>query len=637
MRVSPFRLILSAPLVALISASPIPGKDACGNLGNKRVSDITYQDIEACYKAIPFDRDVASSIIGSVHLLFKDYYVFRDSALTPNLQEPFTSPPVDIMEKIENIRQKKYTSDYWFHDDIAAAITSLNDAHARYHVNCYNRYTFLQPLNLYAPVVDGKQSIYVYKDFLNRGVEDCEVLAIDDQSALPYIQHWSNSLGFSKDAGVRQNWALSHQIYDKLTGEYTVASGEFAERTSLPKKPHVDYEIKCRNSTTPIKIRDTWRIVISKTLPEFNSIDSYVSNVCKSSTGSGESPAKKKTSGQFKHLLFPVRQKSAFYDLLPNKADDTQELFGAELLAAGNATVYYQLKDQPDVGVIVVYTHNVRDETSELELSINVMKEFHKRKVSNLIIDFQTNLGGSVDFASTLVQLFFPNKSPLDKILPSNLRVDESIQEVSKAVFNMTDGDGGLYDGMVYVDFDTQQQFTNDAVFLDPITITKNGRSAKFTKHIGIATTVLPYANELHTYPWTNNPGNIRLLTDGSCGSSCALSSHYFHTLYNVSAYAIGGIQGKDLSIFSFAGGAVGSLSGLNEVYATANVTSPLSDLVYKGGVSLPLLEVYARGSEVPLEYDYSMYTANYHLNLDFENSRRRDVMWSQVAVDAWK
>ncbi|KAF9343103.1 hypothetical protein BGX26_006267, partial [Mortierella sp. AD094] len=127
-----FRVILSASIataVTLSSAAP-SSKDECGILGNKRATDITYHDVEACYKAIPFDRDIASSIMGSVYLLFKDYYIFRDSALTPDLQRPFSSAPVDIMEQIENIRQTKYTHDYWFDKDIAKAITSLNDAHA---------------------------------------------------------------------------------------------------------------------------------------------------------------------------------------------------------------------------------------------------------------------------------------------------------------------------------------------------------------------------------------------------------------------------------------------------------------------------------------------------------------------------
>ncbi|KAF9342710.1 hypothetical protein BGX26_007003, partial [Mortierella sp. AD094] len=483
-------------------------------------------------------------------------------------------------------------------------------------------------------------SINVYRDFLNRDLDDCEVLTIDGQPALPYIQQWSNSLGFSKDTGVRQNWALAHQIFDKLTGKYTIASGEFAERSALPERAFVDYEVKCNNSASSTKIREPWRVLISRSLPEFTSIDSYVSNVCKPvspSTGGSDSKAMKGIVSPFKRPLIPVRQKSAFLDLVSPTANAPQGLISAEMSASGNATAYYRLKNQPDVGVIVVFTHDVQDELNELDLCVSIMDEFHKRNVTNIIVDFQTNLGGSVDFASTLVQLFFPNKGPLDKVLPSDLRVDESIQEVSKAVFNITDGSGGLYNDVIYIDFETEEQFTSNSLFLNPTTLTRNGRSATYTKHAGVATLILPKIEGLAAYPWTNNAANIRLLTDGSCGSSCALSSHYFHTLYNVSAYAIGGIQDQDLSIFSFAGGAVSSLGGLNEVYSTANMTSPLNTFPYKGDISLPLLEVYAKGSQVPLEYDYSKFPANYHINFDAKNTRSRDVMWNQVASDAWK
>lgn len=121
---------------ATFSAQSLPlgrrALDACGILGGLNATQIRPVDVANCYNAIPFDRSVASSTFQTVYKLYNEMYVFRDSALTPDLPLPFTSPPVDIVKELQTIGTTNYKSDYAFHRDLALAIASLNDAHASY-------------------------------------------------------------------------------------------------------------------------------------------------------------------------------------------------------------------------------------------------------------------------------------------------------------------------------------------------------------------------------------------------------------------------------------------------------------------------------------------------------------------------
>ncbi|KAG9061885.1 hypothetical protein KI688_007036 [Linnemannia hyalina] len=71
--------------------------------------------------------------------------------------------------------------------------------------------------------------------------------------------------------------------------------------------------------------------------------------------------------------------------LTPNGLDARQ-------VAAGATTVYYQLKDKPHVGVVVVFSHEAI--VQELETARQAFKDFHDNGVTHLIIDIQSNGGG---------------------------------------------------------------------------------------------------------------------------------------------------------------------------------------------------------------------------------------------------
>lgn len=165
------RLILTVSLAALVTltaAAPVPAttldptdapttsSDPCTVLGSK-TTGATYDEVAACYQYIPYNTAVAASTLKTVRTLFDDFYIFRDSALTPGLEAPFSSPPVDIVDVLNKIETTTYPNDYSFHTAVMNAIASLHDAHAAYNGNVVSSLSPVPEGVSYA-IVDGQNA-----------------------------------------------------------------------------------------------------------------------------------------------------------------------------------------------------------------------------------------------------------------------------------------------------------------------------------------------------------------------------------------------------------------------------------------------------------------------------------------------
>ncbi|KAG0259142.1 hypothetical protein BGZ95_004767 [Linnemannia exigua] len=596
----------------LTALLPPPANRACGILGKS--GDLTYEKVAACYNSVPFNSQVARTTLESVTTIMNDFYVFRDSALTPDLPKPFSVEPVDILKKLKEIEQTPYTSDHQFHYDLSMALVGLKDAHATY-----------------------------------KGYEGCRVKLIDGEDALTHITKWADANSdFSKDPGARLNNVLGTLKYSSGTKTFELNAGEFSLRSMLPKKGHIDFGLVCPSSF--VYIRERWEVFFTGPYIEFSSLQTFVQNVCQTSPPSAlseSSPLQKSAPFQHReHLHLPKVMENPYKKTKPVVNDPTpppppveQTIQSAATLVGtpGEASVVFQLEKRPDVGILHVHTHKTEgDFTKELDNIAANLVALSERGVRNIIIDLQGNYGGFVAFSSALVQLFFPNKDKADKTLPSNLCVTDSIKSLTKNLFGKAPGE--LYDASSYYDFATKRPHINNDLFMNANKSIRHGRSANYSD----MTTLLPFIHNilgnsaLTAVPWFNSTANIRLLTDGRCGSACSMSAVFFQKFNKVITYAVGGIAGEPMSTSSFPGGAVSSLSEVYGLYTKAQVPSPFRPLPYKGDVRFTALEVFAPGSAIPLDFDAPYLTADHRLNFTPENAKDRMVMWDQVAAAAW-
>jgi hypothetical protein len=126
-------LILSVTLATLALAAPASTHDPCTHLGSLDPINVKYENVAACLHYIPFNQTNAAATLDTMYKLYDGFSIFKDYALTPNLELPFTSPPVYILAEFKKIGNTKYTSDYAFHNDIQTSVKKLNDAHSAYY------------------------------------------------------------------------------------------------------------------------------------------------------------------------------------------------------------------------------------------------------------------------------------------------------------------------------------------------------------------------------------------------------------------------------------------------------------------------------------------------------------------------
>ncbi|KAG0072608.1 hypothetical protein BGZ90_011869 [Linnemannia elongata] len=625
------------------TTEPSPGQpdthtDACGVLASTNSTELKYKHVVDCYNAIPFDSAQAATTLSTVLTLFKDYYVFTDSALARTAPEPFANAPHDIVGELEKIGRSKYTSDYKFHNDILTAVTRLGDGHAAYQINCYQSFVFVQNLSLYAPVVDGEQasaSVRVYLDAAKRGYDDCIVETIDGEDALSYLRKYARDIhGVSHDPNARLNFMLASQTYDTASGIFIDSPGDFSQRGTVPEGPYLDYQLKCPNKADTVELREEWR-ALPQIETSYTDAASYVANVC---VGPPETAAPPAEGGVLRRRDEPVHRITKRAESEPTPPPTGPQFPSADVLVTGNATVFYHLKDQPNTGVLVCHTFLPSDVEAEKDVILAGLTAFHAHNVTNILIDFQGNTGGSIDLSAFLVQMLFPNMKPLDAAFPSDMRVSKSLQDLAKLSYNTSDY--GYFNAHDFINLSNGTTvYENNDLFDKPITQNRNGRSSLWTEKttLNFPPIDTKYITPAASFPWTAKPENIRILTDGRCGSACGMASYFWTALHNVAAYAIGGTHGEDLSMFSFAGASVLKLSELQGFFKAANLTSPMTDLPYKNTITFSWLEMYGHGRETPLEYDAELYRPKHRLGFTPENARSREVLWKEVVAAAWK
>ncbi|KAF9979629.1 hypothetical protein BGZ75_009411 [Mortierella antarctica] len=623
-------------------------------MDGNNATETTVQHVSDCYKSIGFNSLHATTTLDSLYSLYNNFFIFRDAALTPDLALPFTSKPVDVLAELEKIRQTEYTSDFDFHSDLTALAHSLNDKHVSYAPYCYNSILFQQPLSLYAPVVNGQQSIRVFSDSTGHNVTECDVLEINGQDASSYIQTWADkNTGFSKDAGVRFNHALVSQSYSSTTKTWFELPGAFAQRSSLPDANYLDYKIQCDNSSGGMSLRANWNIINPHTPSTFTDQASFIQNICLAAPRPQpshdvsenrldprylppmtESEALSLHRRELHPQEYVEKQKSvitrrADRETAPSLADLPDAVF-----VAGAVTAAYQLKSKPNVGVLVVPTMGVEIAVEVLAVQDH-LTALAERNVTHIIIDTSGNGGGNIAFASLLVNLFFPTTDKRINSHRARFRYSPAASALATAELEHPATTQRTYFyPPAFANKTTGLPYTTNH-FLNPVELTVNDRVAAYTDELYIHYD-LSILNETVTYPWTNNASKIVILTDGQCGSACGMASEHFVREHGVKAVAVGGHVDKELSMFSSAGAAVLSLNDIADAFEKLSVPPNLARLPYKTTVNIAVIEVYSGNDAIPLEYNSERYVAALRLDYTPETARNHDLLWGAVSDTAW-
>ncbi|KFH62474.1 hypothetical protein MVEG_11683 [Podila verticillata NRRL 6337] len=617
-------LLLSTALAAVASAAPTQESnypDYCSLLAKAQPGQITYQQVANCYRSVDFNLKQAKEAIDTLTTFYNDAFVFRDVAMTPNLKAPFTTSPVDAIASLKKIGQKQYKNDFDFHHDLALLAMSFNDAHTTYAPQCYSSHIFLQPLQLYAPVINGTQSIRVYHDATKSGFENCEVQRINGENP--------REAGFSKDAGVRFNHALASHRYWAKTKVWLDFPGLFSFQPRLPETPYVDYVLKCDGRYAE-KFRGQWEVLSIVPDGSFTDRESFVSNLCMHSKPDANSQPKNVMDPNALDTLLGM-----LYEREHGEQDPSLKDLPDAKLWASNNTAVYQLKSMPHIGVLVVPSMEMESKT-EIPAIQEYLSLIAKHGVTNIIIDMSGNFGGEEEFSALLPGVFFDIRG--DKSLHAHktrFRVTPAIQRLAETDLHDTEH-STYWDPTNLADIETFTPFKTNPFTSRVVDLTFNGRSAAFSQQV--------YGNydqniidSSITHPWSNDPSKIIILTDSQCGSACGMTSNYFVHRHGVKAVAVGGHNNTPLSVFSFPGASVLDTDAYIDSFEQLGLKPTIQRLPYANSASVGVTLDYSGNDTVPLEYNPTRFPAAYRLDYTPATAYNHDQLWAAVAKTAWK
>ncbi|KAF9987702.1 hypothetical protein BGZ75_000229 [Mortierella antarctica] len=545
-----------------LMSSPVDDADYCALASAASKAGhgvIPYSLAKGCYEMFPFDSRIRDSTLRSVHANLESFYVFYDIAKSPPPLENSDLSPVDLSLSLMTLGNMTFPTDYAFHSDLAQLIAQLQDPHTTYKSMCYQQFQFIQPLSTYGVYENERQQVKIATVLneldprLGKALVDCEVTHIDGSPAFEVVSEFARTKSYSKDHGVRLNKAFSYLAHDRTGSAYDrYALGTFAQRSTIPPNATVEYKISCESkmikagsATNPSAPAETtielaWS-ALDATMAPYSNARSYRKQFC--------------ADDSIQTVKKFVLDSASPDDFSPAKAHlhgghaKSRELFRGpyasfHMLSDGNTAIFRLGTESPD-----------KMDTSRNTFYSNIDDGFAAMAAAGatkLIIDLQNNSGGIICWGRYVLQTLFPHT--IDAPYIYNLRASPLAQALARATFANNDQDiESPYMGLV--DPDTGDELNDDSWMIPGRTLP--GREGYFSDQVTdrYCAAVEDIKGSSDDTPFKAE--NMIILTNGFCGSTCAVLALQLHERYGVRSVAIGGHHGESMAFTSFPGGAV--------------------------------------------------------------------------------
>ncbi|CAG8461876.1 7686_t:CDS:2 [Diversispora eburnea] len=412
---------------------------------------------------------------------------------------------------------------------------------------------------------NGSQIIKILNDEIDSSLKDCEVILIDGQPAMSVLTRFANSQTFiSRDLGVRFNSILGSIGLDNGKFRISQYTQQFTKSRRLPSKSSHSYLLKCGIG---IKIINrNWKIN-SSFYEQFKDSNSYWNNFCAATTS--------------------IRIPDVFNDFNPGETFDNS-LSTGNLIHDANFARFYLSND---IGIAVLSTFVVGNNDPTILMN-------------NLMTGFE-NDAKITDFSKLTI------KTATDKNLTNSIFYSSQYKSFS------TSEDGG------------NEVFTNSSSFIGNNVYNRGYTKSRYTNQFSYVKNSILFQevfnsrdNVNNKLPWTAK--DMIILTNGICGSACAMISQHLSELNGVLTVAIGGYENAPLSFSSFPGGQsfnnLQLLSSLHQIGLISDERSP-KPFEVDAFFNFPIFEIYSFKNNLQvLEFSYR--TADRRLFYDEKSIR---------------
>ncbi|KAI8984165.1 hypothetical protein BDF20DRAFT_905218 [Mycotypha africana] len=616
--------------------------DPCAAIAGK--STASFNDAKACLDFFKYDKDIAKQTLDTVRKITNDLYVFNELAKNPPQVEGLGITPIDISHGLDLIEKENWKSDREFQEAIALLLDKVEDAHLSYSPFCYRQFIFWQPIQLNALLRNQRLVInvaYVKDDIwpdADSSWVGCEVVQIDGIEAMEMVVNYAvNNNGESKDVNTCFNNIMNTKSYFHGWDD---GADDLGYHRFLPAQEYHNYTLKCPQKGTlpkqeeydePFTVVVPW---VAQVPPSYTSAESYWKNFCESSHYSKGN----------------VTKRDIHYDLHELKAIHEGDVFAlnANTNAAaagenkhGRYIEFIQL-DKPNdkVGVIDIQSFSIAAEDREAFVQ-NVttgLRTFEKDGVEKIILDLSSNGGGDACAGEFLINTFF-NSTP---DYPSDIKYSPLLERVVKKAYEQQNTKWLDYKPLHNDSSRGSEWFTDTHTYARG-----NDKNVRFSQPVSLSCAgwgglTSPDNNKNGNNTFVNNkwkPSDVVILSDGRCGSTCAIVASRLHLSHQVPAMGLGGIRGNRMQFASFPGGESDRLSSflmdLEILGLSTDADAPLP-FPERADIGWTFREVYKptkefTGQETDL-LEYSVINADCRLYFDDDNADDVKRLWADAA-----
>ncbi|SAM02477.1 hypothetical protein [Absidia glauca] len=625
-------LLCSSVTAAPSNSTTSHKSDPCAAIAGKTTA--TFHEAKACLDHFPYNETIASQTLDTVRKVTKELYVFNEIATSPPKVEGLSAVPVDIHHGLDVIQHEKWQSDREFQESVALLLDKVHDTHLVYSPFCYRQFIFWQPIQLNALVRDQKSVVnvaYVKNDIWPDAKESwvgCEVTQIDDKNAMDMIVNYAvNNNGESKDVNTCFNNIMNTKTYFHGWDD---GADDLGYHRFLPAQEMHSYTMRCPKKGTspaqeefddPFTVQVPW---VAQVPNNFNDATSYWNNYCQSSH---TAYAKRGAIGHLDVEELRLMHEGQAFDLSPEAARNA---------AAGGARGPYVEfialdKPQADVGVIDIQSFSIQsgDRQDFIDTFYSGLKEFESKGIKKIILDLSSNGGGDACAGEFIINTFFGSTPDY----PSDIKYSPFLERVIKKAIAIP--------GTKWSDY-KNDKYKDAEWFTQTNTYTRGKEQVKFSQPVSLSCdrweSELTIDKDKKT-PWKAE--DLLILSDGRCGSTCAIVASRLRISHQVAAMGLGGIRGNRMQFASFPGGESERLSGFLmdlqqlDLQDDPDAPRPFPERADMGWTFREAYRPTAKGAEMGKEtelLEYSVNNADCRMHFDDENADNVKKLWSDVA-----
>lgn len=456
----------------------------------------------------------------------------------------------------------------------------------------------------------------------------CEVTEIDGSEAMDMIVNYAvNNNGESKDVNTCFNHIMNTKSYFHGWDD---GADDLGYHRFLPAQEFHNYTMRCAKSGTlpiqeeydpPFTVQVPW---IAQVPPNFKDADNYWSTFCQSA----HQLSKKKRDIHYDlHELKNIYEGEVF---ALNSEGGAQNAVGSTTKGAYIEFIQLEQEEYKNVGIIDIQSFSIAsgDRQTFADNVIAGLQDFAAKGVDKIILDLSTNGGGDACAGEFLINTLFESTPDYYSDIKYSPFLDRVIQaaheqEQTKWVDYKSSG------------FDKNAWYTNTTSYARG----KN-EHVKFSQPVTLSCE--SWTDTISTNKFKNTrwkPADVLILSDGRCGSTCAIVASRLRVSHKVAAMGLGGIRGNRMQFASFPGGESDRLSSFLidlEVLGLANDPDAPSPFPERADMGWTFREVYRptekfTGAETDL-LEYSAINADCRMHFDDNNADDIKQLWADVA-----